>query len=247
LKRWKRGINETGAAVAQGPSALFNLLRGERILAGNLRQQSLRDMCWLCRMIQKTWQRRLCRGLVGVICAALAGIATGHTVIASVSGSVSVVNGVSMAPTFRPGTRVYTAPITAPLERGDIVLLDDGREDYALKRIVGMPGEVVHLWRGCVFINRKMLRELYLPKHTYTFPDERTETFVFELGQDQYFVLGDNRDCSSDSRAYGPVDRKHIKSRVPSPGAASRARFTGYTLPSAGQRAIQPLSATPPA
>jgi signal peptidase I len=198
-------------------------------------------MCWLCRLIQQLWQQRPCRWLVAVLCAALAGIATGHTVIASVSGSVSVVDGVSMAPTFRPGTRVYTAPISIPLERGDIVLIDDGRKDYALKRIVGMPGEILHLWRGCVFINRKMLREPYLPKHTYTFPDEKTDTFVFELGADQYFVLGDNRDCSSDSRTYGPVDRKHIKSRVPTSDTVSRARFTAYTLPASGKRAIRPL------
>jgi signal peptidase I len=204
-------------------------------------------MHWLFRFIQQTFRRRLCRGLVGVVCAALAGIAAGHTVIASVSGSVSVVDGISMAPTFRPGTRVYTAPIATPLERGDIVLIDDGRDDYALKRIVGMPGEIVHLWRGYVFVNRKMLREPYLPKHTYTFPDEKAGTFVFELGQGQYFVLGDNRDFSSDSRAYGSVDRKHIKSRVPAPDTAARAHFTAYTLPAAGKRAIQPLPAAPSA
>ncbi len=202
-------------------------------------------MRWLGRLIQQSRQRRLCRGLLAVVCAALAGIAAGHTVIASVLGSVSVVEGLSMAPTFRPGIRVYTAPITTPLERGDIVLIDDGRQDYAMKRIVGMPGETVHLWRGYVFINRKMLREPYLSKHTYTFPDEMAGTFVFELGEEQYFVLGDNRECSSDSRAYGPVDRKHIKSRVPSPDSASRARFTAYTLPAAGKRTIQPLAPAP--
>jgi len=146
-----------------------------------------------------------------------------------------------MAPTFMPGTRVYTAPIATPLKRGDIVLVDDGRKDYALKRIVGMPGEIVHLWRGYVFINRKMLREPYLAKHTYTFPDENTQTFVFELGPDQYFMLGDNRDHSSDSRTYGPVERKLIKSRAPSAGDASRAWFSAYTLPIGGKRAIRPL------
>jgi signal peptidase I len=194
----------------------------------------------LCRLTRILHERPF-RWLVAVVCAALAGIAAGHTVIASVSGSVSVVDGVSMAPTFRPGTRVYTAPISSPLQRGDIVLVDDGRKDYALKRIVGMPRDTVHLWRGCVFINRTMLREPYLPKHTYTFPDEHNETFVFELGEDQYFLLGDNRTFSSDSRAYGPVDRKNLKSRVPSAGGAPRACFTAFTLPASGNRAIRPL------
>ncbi|HTL58518.1 MAG TPA: signal peptidase I [Candidatus Limnocylindrales bacterium] len=169
------------------------------------------------------------------------GVAAGHTVIASICGSVSVVDGMSMAPTYVSGERVYTAPISGPLSRGDIVLMDDGSKDYALKRVVGMPGEIVHLWRGYVFINRKMLREPYLPKHTYTCPSQQTEICVFELGEDQYFVLGDNRTCSIDSRTYGPVDRNKIKSRVPVPHGFMRASFAAFTLPSEGKRTIRPL------
>ncbi|HWW00666.1 MAG TPA: signal peptidase I [Candidatus Acidoferrum sp.] len=176
-----------------------------------------------------------------VVLAALVGIAAGHTVIGSL-GSISVVDGLSMAPTYTSGARVYTVPLSGQVQRGDIVLVDDGKKEYALKRIVGMPGETVQLWRGYVFINRKMLIEPYLPKYTYTFPEEHSEKMSFRLGDDQYFVLGDNRLVSVDSRTYGPVAGTHIKSRIPLPESAVRARFAMFTLPNEGKRTIRMLS-----
>lgn len=184
------------------------------------------------------WQKEPCRWCLAVGLAALMGIAAGHTVL-GVSGSVSVVDGLSMEPAYEPGARVLTVPVSSALERSDIVLVDDGNPDYALKRVIGLPGEVVQLWRGYVFINAMMLREPYLAKHTYTSPDQTTETSTFRLGKGQYFVMGDNRDYSVDSRAYGPIQRKQIKSRVPIP--AVHASFVGFTLPSPGGRTIRPL------
>jgi signal peptidase I len=181
------------------------------------------------------------RWIFAILLAAAFGIVTGHTVIASVSGSVCVVDGASMQPTFGPGSRIYTAPISTPLQRGDVVLVNDGNKEYALKRIVAMPGETIQFWRGYVFINRKMVREPYLPKHTYTFPDNLTEVSSYKLTDDQYFVMGDNRDYSVDSRRYGPVDREQIKSRVPSVGDSMRACFSAYTLPTQGLRTIKAL------
>ena len=146
-----------------------------------------------------------------------------------------------MAPTYPPGTHLYGAPISTPLERGDVVLLDDGKEDYAVKRIIGLPGETVQLWRGRVFINRQLLVEPYLTKHTYTYPVEqlrRAATFI--LVEKEYFVLGDNRPCSSDSRAYGPVERKQIKRRVPLPDDFVCAYLAPYTLPAYGKTLIRP-------
>jgi signal peptidase I len=187
------------------------------------------------------WEQKPLRWCITILAGALFGIAAGHTVIASISGCVSVVEGNSMAPTYVDGERVYSAPISTPLRRGDIVLIDDGSNDYALKRVVAMPGETVHLWRGYIFINRKMLREPYLSKHTYTCPSQQTEKSVFELGEDQYFVLGDNRTCSVDSRVYGPVDRNRVKSRVPMPDTFVRPTFAAFTLPTEGKRTIRPL------
>src|SRR4051794_21924546 len=111
----------------------------------------------LYRLGKRIWQKDVFRWLFTVSLSPVLGIAAGHKVIAAISGSVSVVDGNSMSPTYTSGERVYTAPISTPLQRGDIVLMDDRLEEYALKRIVGMPGETVHLWRGYVFINRIML------------------------------------------------------------------------------------------
>jgi signal peptidase I len=189
---------------------------------------------------QGLWQKRTFRWLFAACVAALVGIGAGR-LVKNVSGSISVVDGQSMAPTYPPGTRVYTAPIATTLQRGDVVLVDDGHSDYALKRIVGMPRETVILWRGYVFINRRLLREPYLPKHTFTFPSPLNEICVFELGEEQYFVMGDNRLCSVDSRAYGPIERTQIKSRVPLSGNEPRAQLAAYTLPEHGKRAIRAL------
>ncbi len=195
----------------------------------------------ICRLKESLRRNRPHRWLLAVAVGALAGVAAGRAVIASFSGSVSIVDGVSMSPTYAPGARIYTAPITNPLQRGDIVLIDDGDSGPALKRVVGMPGETVHLWRGAVFINRRMLREPYLPRLTYTFPDERAQTSVFQLGSDQYFVLGDNRLRSIDSRTYGPVQRSQIHSRVPGCETALRPQFAQFGLPTPGKRTVQAL------
>jgi signal peptidase I len=195
------------------------------------------NMRQICRFIQKLWNNVPCRMLTGASLAVVLGVGAGRVFI----GSVYVVEGASMDPAYPPGAHLYGAPISTPVERGDVVLLDDGKDDYAVKRIIGLPGETVQLWRGRVFINRRMLVEPYLPKHTYTYPVEqmrRGATFI--LGEGQYFVLGDNRTCSSDSRVYGPVGRKQIKRRVPSPDEFICAYFAPYTLPAYGKSLIQP-------
>ena len=158
-------------------------------------------------MIQTIWKNPACRMFVAAALAVGVGIRIGAAFI----GSVYVVQGASMEPAYPAGTHVYGAPILTPLGRGDVVLLDDGNKDYAVKRIVGLPGETVQLWRGRVFINRELLVEPYLLKHIYTYPVEperRGATFV--LGQEQYLVLGDNRPCSSDSRDYGPIGDSQV-------------------------------------
>ncbi|HEY5909478.1 MAG TPA: signal peptidase I [Verrucomicrobiae bacterium] len=194
----------------------------------------------LYRLAEWSWRNEPCRWLLTVTFAAFLGIAAGKTVL-GISGSVSVVDGSSMEPTYSPGARVYTVSVSSPLRRGDIVLVDDGSKEYALKRIVGLPNETISLWRGYVFINRRLLRECYLPRYTHTFPDERAGRFVFVLGSDQYFVLGDNRTRSVDGRSYGPLEGKKIKSRVPQSESYPRATLADFTLPGEGKRTIRPL------
>jgi signal peptidase I len=196
----------------------------------------------ICRLIQKLWKNAACRMSIAAALAVGVGVGAGHAFI----GSVYMVEGTSMDPTYPAGTHLYGAPISTPVDRGDVVLLDDGKEDYAVKRVIGLPGETVQLWRGHVFINRQMLVEPYLPRHLYTYPAEperRGATFM--LGEDQYFVMGDNRLYSADSRTYGPVNRKQIKRRVPLPEGFICAYPAPYTLPDYGRSLIRPLPPHP--
>lgn len=199
---------------------------------------NMKSMIFVCQLAQKFWREPVCRFLVAAVVSGFLGVAAARAFI----GSIAVVEGKSMCPTYPPGTTLYAAPISGPLERGDVVLLDDGDGDYAVKRIVGLPGETVQVWRGCVFINRRLLVEPYLAPHTYTFPIEqqrRAATFI--LGRDEYVVMGDNRLCSADSRSYGPVARKQIRNRVPRPDSFVCAYLGSYTLPGPGRTVIQPL------
>jgi signal peptidase I len=196
-------------------------------------------MTQFLRVIQKLWRNRACRVPIAAAFAVVVGVGAGRALV----GSVYVVEGTSMEPAYPPGTHLYGAPISTPLERGDVVLLDDGKANYAVKRIVGLPGETVQLWRGQVLINRELLVEPYLPKHTYTYPVERHRRgATVILFENQYFVLGDNRLCSADSRHFGPVDRKQIKRRVPLPEDFVCAYFAPYTLPDYGKTLIRPTT-----
>jgi signal peptidase I len=193
----------------------------------------------ICRFAQKLWKNLACRTVIGAAFAVVLGVGAGRVFI----GSVYVVEGTSMDPTYPPGTHLYGTPISTSLVRGDVVLLDDGKEDYAVKRIVGLPNETVQLWGGRVFINRQMLAEPYLPKYTYTYPMEqarRGATFI--LGEEEYFVLGDNRLYSADSRAYGPVNRRQIKRRVPLADDFVCSYLAPYTLPAYGKTLIRPMT-----
>jgi len=124
-----------------------------------------------------------------------------------------VVQGKSMLPTLLEGEHYFLDRWSYRHHdpaRGDLVVLHDpGHSDYAVKRIVGLPGETVRLSGGSVYINNQLFREPYLPKGLQTLVPGREEEF-FELGKDEYFVLGDNRMLSEDSRHYGPVTRAQI-------------------------------------
>ncbi len=195
----------------------------------------MREFFFRC---QRRWQRIPGRTLLAVIISGALGVAAGRNLI----GPVYMVSGSSMWPTYEPGAMVHTTSATSGLDRGDVIVLDDKGGDYALKRIVGLPGETVHIWRGYVFINHRILLEPYIPRKVYTFPRQRAAVFV--LGDDQYFVLGDNRPSSSDSRMYGPIEKSQVKKRVLAP--SGRAKFGPIRLEPYNQAGAPSPATKPP-
>ena len=149
-----------------------------------------------------------------------------------VAGSIVVVQGESMLPNFHPNDYAVAQPPPAKLDRGDVVVLDDGHPDYAIKRVVGLPGETICIWHGQVFINRRLIQEPYLDRNTCTYPNQKLGVFI--LGKDQYFVMGDNRGNSIDSRTYGPVGIAQIRKTVSM--SAPKITFEPYMLPAGGER-----------
>jgi signal peptidase I len=126
--------------------------------------------------------------------------------------------GNSMVPTLQPGNHYILnrwAYHDAGPERGDIVVLRDPADHgFSVKRIIAMGGESVHFLNGKVFVNGEALAEPYLKPGTYTFTYSQAKEQFITCGKDQYFVLGDNRLESIDSRAYGTVSRGDILGRV---------------------------------
>jgi len=114
----------------------------------------------------------------------------------------------SMTPALQEGDRVVTVK-KSRLKRYDIVLLNapKGPREKLTKRIIGLPGETIEVKDGRVFIDGERLKEDYLEER----PQYELET---EIPSGSYFLLGDNRNESEDSRVWGPVLEKYITGRV---------------------------------
>ena len=126
------------------------------------------------------------------------------------------IKGSSMEPNFINGEYLLTNKVTYRLrepDRGDVIVFEapgGGGEEF-IKRIIGLPGESVSIRDNKIHINTQVLAESYLPENKPTLPGSfLRENVEIIISQNQYFVLGDNRGASSDSRAWGFVDRKKI-------------------------------------
>jgi len=123
------------------------------------------------------------------------------------------VEGTSMMPTLTDNERIFINKFTyrfglGSIERGDTVVFSwplDTSKSY-IKRVIGLPGDRVRIQRGQVYVNDSPLAEDYVPG------DYRDEYSMREevVPPDEYFVLGDHRNSSSDSRYWGCVPRKDI-------------------------------------
>lgn len=132
--------------------------------------------------------------------------------LVNLSSSRYLVQGKSMYPSFDDDQILYVSRLSyllAQPQRLDIVVFhhrDQPPEDY-IKRIIGLPGEIVALTGGRVWIDGVLLDEPYLAEACRV---DRCDDRVWSLGPDEYFVMGDNRNDSSDSRVFGPVRRDQL-------------------------------------
>jgi signal peptidase I len=121
------------------------------------------------------------------------------------------VEGTSMAPLISDQERIFINKLVykfEPISRGDVVVFwyPNDRTKSFIKRVVGLPGETVEIRQGRVCVNGRSLDEPYiLPAYldTNNYP-------AFRVPQQQYFVMGDHRDSSNDSRMFGPVPAEYI-------------------------------------
>ncbi|MEY2467297.1 MAG: signal peptidase [Verrucomicrobiota bacterium] len=121
--------------------------------------------------------------------------------------------GVSMSPTLHDTDRYFVNRLMYRVrepKRGDIVVVKDPDGVYVVKRIIALAGESIYFKDGTLFINGRHLAEPYLPAGTHTFTFDKIQNELITCGKDRYFILGDNRSNSLDSRAYGPISRQNI-------------------------------------
>jgi signal peptidase I len=145
--------------------------------------------------------------LLGLVCLS-------YFAFSRVGLQVVEVMGDSMAPTLHSTDhyllKKWVYLFRAP-ERNEVVVISDPDDHgFSVKRIVAMSGETVAIRDGKVFVNGQPLEEPYLPAGTLTLGKSPTGEQEFCCGTNEYFVLGDNRAVSVDSRTYGPVPRQNI-------------------------------------
>jgi signal peptidase I len=100
--------------------------------------------------------------------------------------------------------------VRSPRQSDIVVLRDPSDNGYSVKRVIAAPGDSIYLKDGGVYLNGCKLKEPYLSPGTPTFTESKYRSQLILCGKGQFFVLGDNRMNSIDSRTYGPVPRKNI-------------------------------------
>jgi signal peptidase I len=117
--------------------------------------------------------------------------------------------GNSMQPTFKDGQVIEVKSVDniSSLQRGDIIVFE-WNGDSLIKRLVALPGETIEIRQGSIIIDGKEYDEPY----DVISPDYEREPI--QLGEDEYYVLGDNRNESRDSHNFGPITSEMIKERV---------------------------------
>ncbi len=131
-----------------------------------------------------------------------------------------IVSGPSMEPTFSTRNYLIIDELSYHLRspaRGEVIVLEDPRNTalFLIKRVIGLPGDIIDIEGGLVKITDDEHPEGFFIDEPYiSAPGGEGEYSHVELGENQYFVMGDNRPYSLDSRALGPVSENLIVGRA---------------------------------
>lgn len=130
------------------------------------------------------------------------------------------VSGSSMVPTYLDNDFILTDKLTYRFQnpqRGQVIILKNPQNEAVdfIKRIIVLPGDSIKISGGLVYLNNQLLNEPYLPAGTITSGGNFLhEGETVTAGVNQYFVFGDNREHSSDSREWGPITKEEIIGRA---------------------------------
>jgi signal peptidase I len=129
-----------------------------------------------------------------------------------------VVEGASMFPTFKNGDYLIIDELTYRLtepSRGDVIVFryPNNPSIFYIKRVIGLPGETVTIDKGVVTVGKTDGERITLDE-PYVVAEDATYSSTTTLGTDQYFVMGDNRPKSSDSRVWGALPKEDIIGRA---------------------------------
>lgn len=144
-------------------------------------------------------------------------IAGGLSIVLNTFIGLTTVQGSSMEPTLHTGDKLVidkVSKLTNKIERGDIIVFDstpeNSRKDkvYFIKRVIGVGGDTINIKNGDVFVNGKEIDESYADK------ENAPTNLIMTVPEGSYFVLGDNRDNSNDSRYFGTILHSQVSGKI---------------------------------
>lgn len=154
---------------------------------------------------KKSWKKELLDWIKALAAALIAVV-----LIRSLLFTIIRVDGPSMSDTLLNNDRLFVSVLDMRLsgpDRFDVVILhypNRGHENF-VKRVIGVPGDTIEVHSGVLSINGTVYEEPYLTDSRTLKFDRTGNDFTITLGEDEYFVMGDNRDNSNDSRAIGVI------------------------------------------
>jgi len=163
------------------------------------------------KALKKKYSGRRMGALVAVEMAAVAAVVFALLFIFVIG--IAAVSGVSMEPTYTEGQRVLFLKVVHSFSRGDVVAVRMLTGETYIKRVAAVPGDTVEIRDGVFCINGEAENEVHA--HGATEPEGVEVVYPLTLGEDEYFLMGDNREESIDSRSFGTVVPDQIMGLVP--------------------------------